>query len=65
MNAESRRFELTLIDVDEDPALLRRYGLRVPVLIDPWGEVICEGRLDWQAVDASLDEIHARNRRAS
>ena len=40
------------IDVDDDPELLRRYGLRVPVLLDAWDEVVCEGRFDAEAFAA-------------
>jgi hypothetical protein len=43
--------EISLVDVDSDPALKERYGLRIPVLAA--GEkVICEVRLDEGAVDA-------------
>lgn len=44
------------IDVDGDPELRRRYGLRVPVLLDAWGEVICEGRFDGEAFALFLRE---------
>lgn len=33
-------------DVDTRPEWQRRYGLRVPVLLDEWGEVIAEGRFE-------------------
>ncbi|HEY6450984.1 MAG TPA: glutaredoxin family protein [Steroidobacteraceae bacterium] len=36
---------LCLVDVDSDPQLQRRYGLRVPVLLLD-GDVICSHRLD-------------------
>jgi hypothetical protein len=43
--------EVALVDVDTDPALKERYGLRIPVLAA--GEkVICEARLDEDALDA-------------
>lgn len=33
------------VDIDTDPELQRRYGLRIPVLL--WGEaIVCEARLD-------------------
>jgi hypothetical protein len=39
------------MDVDSDPVLKKRYGLRIPVLAA--GErVICEARFDEGAVDA-------------
>ena len=34
------------VNVDADPALIERYGLRVPVLTDPQGKELCHGRLD-------------------
>ena len=33
-------------DVDADPALARRYGERVPVLMDASGAELCHGRLE-------------------
>lgn len=38
-----------VVDVDDDPTLARRYGLKVPVL--EWdGETVCFGCLDWAAL---------------
>jgi hypothetical protein len=34
------------VNVDADPQLIERYGLRVPVLTDPQGRELCHGRLD-------------------
>ena len=34
------------VNVDADPALVERYGLRVPVLTDLAGRELCYGRLD-------------------
>jgi hypothetical protein len=34
------------VNVDADPALAARYGLRVPVLTDAQGRELCHGRLD-------------------
>ena len=34
------------VNVDADPALIQRYGLRVPVLTDSAGKELCHGRLD-------------------
>ena len=34
------------VNVDADPALVQRYGLRVPVLADAAGNELCHGRLD-------------------
>jgi len=36
---------ITIVDVDCDPELLRRYGLNVPVLLLD-GTVVCKHRLD-------------------
>ena len=36
---------LELVDVDADPLLQRRYGLKVPVLLLD-GAVVCQQRLD-------------------
>ena len=41
------------MDVDADPALAARYGLRVPVL-EQGGAVICEGRYDRDRVRRAL-----------
>jgi hypothetical protein len=43
--------EISLVDVDSDPSLKERYGLRIPVLA-AGDKVICEARLDEGAVDA-------------
>ena len=43
--------EVALVDVDTDPALKERYGLRIPVLA-AGQKVICEARLDEAALDA-------------
>ena len=43
--------EVELVDVDTDPVLRERYGMRIPVLAT--GErVVCEARLDEAALDA-------------
>jgi len=36
---------LTIIDVDSDPQLQRRYGLKIPVLLLD-SALVCSGRLD-------------------
>lgn len=43
-------------DVDSNPDWQRRFGLRVPVILDSWGEVVCEGRFDVQALDGWMIE---------
>ena len=50
-------------DVDSHPDWKRRYGLRVPVLLDPWGEVVCEGHFDALAVEELVREHRQRNER--
>jgi len=43
--------EVSLVNVDSDPGLKDRYGMRIPVLA-AGDRVICEARLDEGAVDA-------------
>lgn len=50
------RFKLDVIDVDCDPALERRFGERVPVLVHD-GQELCHYRLDTAAVTALLPKI--------
>lgn len=38
--------ELQHADVDSRDEWRRRYGLRIPVLLDEWGEVLAEGRFE-------------------
>ncbi len=38
--------ELSEIDVDTDDELTARYGLRIPVVLDPTGDVLAEGPTD-------------------
>jgi hypothetical protein len=45
--------DLSVVDVDRDPGLAARYGLRVPVL-EVAGEVACEGRYDASRVRRAL-----------
>ncbi|PZP63838.1 MAG: thioredoxin family protein [Azospira oryzae] len=54
--ALERRFKVTVVDVDADPALEHRYGERVPVLVGGGRELCCY-RLDLEALDAYLAEI--------
>jgi hypothetical protein len=44
---------LAVVDVDRDPGLAARYGLRVPVL-EVAGEVACEGHYDAARVRRAL-----------
>lgn len=43
------RIRLEIADVDARPEWQRRYGLRIPVLLDAWNEVLCEARFDADA----------------
>lgn len=36
-------------NIDGDPELVRRYGTRIPVLLDAAGEVVCEAFFDHDA----------------
>ena len=42
----ARGLSFDKVNVDADPALIERYGLRVPVLTDLGGKELCHGRLD-------------------
>lgn len=44
---------ITLVDVDSDPELLRRYGVNVPVLLLD-GTVVCKHRLDVEELQRLL-----------
>ena len=50
---------LTLLDVDSDPTLRRRYGLKIPVLL-LGGSPVCAGRLDEQALREALRAVERR-----
>ena len=41
--------QVTVIDVDQDPVLARKYGHRIPVLLAD-GEFVCDYRLDRERV---------------
>lgn len=47
-------------NVDADPDWQRRYGLRIPVLLDAWGEVVCEGRFDKDSFGSFLKDSARR-----
>ena len=46
-------FQYEKVDVDSDPKLANRYGLRVPVLVDEETE-ICSGHCDPNTIEAYL-----------
>jgi hypothetical protein len=45
---------IALADVDSDPQWRRRYGHRIPVLLDESGEFLCAAPLDVEVVGAKL-----------
>lgn len=57
---DAARIELHHEDVDSRPEWQRRYGLRVPVLLDRWDEAICEGRFDAEAFTEWCREVARR-----
>jgi hypothetical protein len=44
------RFDVREACVDDDPEWQRRYGLKVPVLLDASGTLLCATRFDPEAV---------------
>ncbi len=52
--------ELQFADVDSRPDWQRRYGLRIPVLLDRWNEVVCEGHFDADAFSTWCREVAQR-----
>jgi Glutaredoxin-like domain (DUF836) len=51
------RWTVEEVDIDTDDALVRDYGLRVPVVIGPDGQVIAEGEIDARALARSLRKL--------
>ena len=51
------RFELEKADVDSRPEWKQEYGIRIPVLLDPAGQVLSEGRLDPVRVATALQAL--------
>lgn len=47
---------LVLVDVDADPTLQRRYGMKIPVLLLA-GSPVCSGALDEPALREALRSI--------
>jgi len=41
--------QVVIVDIDQDPALERKYGRRIPVLLAD-GEFVCDYRLDRERV---------------
>jgi len=51
---------LTVVDVDSDPALQRRFGLKIPVLLLD-GKLVCFGKLDETELRSHLREKRTAN----
>lgn len=49
--AEAAR--VSVVDIDDDPALVRKYGHRIPVLLAD-DEFVCDYRLDRARVEALI-----------
>jgi hypothetical protein len=47
-------FELERADVDSRDDWRRRYGLKIPVLLDEGGECLCSVQLDVEALQSCL-----------
>ncbi len=48
------RIEIDVVQVDQHPEWRAQYGLRIPVLLDAADALVCEGRLDEQALSRCL-----------
>jgi thiol-disulfide isomerase/thioredoxin len=58
LEADVQRFEITVVDVDADPALVARFDELVPVLFgDPRGPELCHYFLDEGAVRRYLSSL--------
>jgi hypothetical protein len=42
------------VDIDTDDRLLKEYGMRIPVLLTPDGEVVAEGLIEARSLERSL-----------
>ena len=49
------------VDIDTDDRLLKEYGMRIPVLLTPDGEVVAEGLIEARSLQRSL-RPYARRR---
>ena len=45
------------VDIDDDDALTRDYGLRVPVLLGPGDIVVAEGRIEARPLRRALPRL--------
>ena len=51
--------EITMIDVDSDRDLLKRFGNRVPVVLSPDGRVLAEGRISKRQARRALQKVRS------
>ena len=52
--AQHLRFEITHIDIDEQPELLNAYANMIPVLCDQTGQILCFGRFDARPLETYI-----------
>ena len=48
-------FEMVWVDIEDTPELLAQYGVRIPVLTDASGRVLCEGRVDVRQLASAFE----------
>lgn len=61
--SEARRCVVTVVDIEQDDELLKRYGMRIPV-VSVNGQDIAEGNLGKGVVRAALRAVRRSHRRA-
>lgn len=49
--------EVTGVDIDQDDHLVKTYGLRIPVILDEGGQVLAEGVIDRESLEAVLGDV--------
>lgn len=55
--AARHQIEVVEVDIEGDDTLVRDFGLRVPVVIGPHGEVIAEGEIDGKRLNRGLRQL--------
>ncbi len=48
------------VDIDGDDRLVKEYGMRIPVLLSPRGEVVAEGLIDRRSLRRGVRRHRAR-----
>ena len=51
---------LEVLDIETDDALLSEYGMRIPVVLGPDGEVLAEGLIERRTLRRALRKTGAR-----